>query len=209
MNRTTPQVDFKRLIAAGALIFHFTSGYAQESPDGMVMRVTDEVLNIVRTDKQIRNSDLVKATTVAETVVAPHIDFSRLAVDLLPGSWSSATTSQQERVTGEIKTFLVRMLATSLSTLGDERVVLDTSVVAPNGKDALVRCKVLSPGKSTESLEFALEKKDNAWKVYEMKLGGVSVFGVYRDQFSPIVRTQGIDGLISTLEKRNSSARTK
>jgi phospholipid transport system substrate-binding protein len=147
------------------------------------------------------------ATKVVETIIAPHIDFSRLAADLLPNAWPSATTAQQERVTREIGTFLVRILAISVSTLTNEKIVLDTSVIAPNGKEATVRCKVLSPGDPTEGLEYALEKNGSDWKVHDMMVGGVSLFGVYREQFAPIVRAQGIDGLISVLEKKNSAAR--
>jgi phospholipid transport system substrate-binding protein len=207
MNRTNSLVGIKRLIAASVLVFHFTSGYAEEPPDALVMRVTDEVMNIVRTDKQLRNADLVRATTVVETLVAPHIDFSRLAAELLANAWSSASPSQQERVAKEIKTMLVRTLAISISTLTNERILLDTSTVAPNGKDAVVRCKVLTPGEQTEGVEYALENNGNGWKVHEMKVGGVSLFTIYRDQFAPIVRAQGMDGLISILEKKNSAAK--
>ena len=207
MNRKTLHANLGRVIAAGVLIFHFASGYAEESPDGIVMRVTDEVMNIVRTDKQLRNADLARATTVVETLVAPHIDFSRLAAELLPSAWPSASPSQRERVTREIRTFLVRTLAVSVSTLTNERIVFDTATIAADGKEAVVRCKVLSPGDQTEGLEYALEKSESGWKVHEMKVGGVSLFAIYREQFAPIVRAQGVDGLISALEKKNSAAK--
>jgi phospholipid transport system substrate-binding protein len=209
MNRTAVQIDMKKLIAAFVLIFHFTSGYAEESPDRIVMRVTDEVMKLVRTDKQLRNGDLVKATTVVETLIAPHFDFSRLTAGVLPKTWPSASPSQQDRVTREFRTMLVRTLALALSTLTDERIVFDTSIVPPNGKEAMVRCRVLSPGEEAEGLEYALEKSENGWKAHDMKVGGVSLLAMYREQFAPIVRTQGIDGLISILEQKNLAAKAR
>ena len=48
-----------------------------------------------------------------------------------------------------------------------------------------------------------MEKKDNAWKAYDVVVGGVSLVTNYRDEFSEQVRAGGIDGLIKTLATKN------
>jgi phospholipid transport system substrate-binding protein len=199
------------LVAVGALflspmIVQPASSYADEAPDRLVMRVTDEVMKVVRTNKQLRNGDLVVAASVTETLIARHFDFPRLTAGVLPSAWLSASPSQQERLTREFRTMLIQTLAVTLSSLTDERIVLDGSTVSPDGKAVIVRCKVLSPGDEAVSLEYEFAKTGNDWKAHEMKIGGVSLIATYRRQFAQVVRTQGVNGLISVLEKKNAAA---
>lgn len=196
----------KRLIAAALFILHFASSHAEESPDRLVMRVTDEVMRIVRTDKQVRDGDLIVAASVVETLIAPRFDFPRLTAGVLSKAWLSASPAQQEQLAGGLRTMLIQTLAVALGSLTDERIVLDGSIVQPDGKTAIVRCKVLSPGDEPVGLEYELAKIGTDWKAYEMKIGGVSLTAMYREQFAPFVRSRGIDGLISALEKKNATA---
>lgn len=196
----------KNLIAAGFLICRLGSGHADEAPDRVVMRVTDEVMRIVRTDKQLRSGDLLVAASVVETLIAPHFDFPRLTSEVLSQAWLSASPAQQRRLTDEVRTMLVQTLAVTLTSITDEKIVLDRSFVRPDAKEATVRCKVLSPGDESAGLEFELVRKGADWKAYEMRIGGVSLTAMYREQFAPVVRRRGIDGLISALEEKNSTA---
>jgi phospholipid transport system substrate-binding protein len=207
MNRKALHWLLRGLIAALVLAFHLGPSYADESPDGLVMRVTDEVMKVVRTDKQLRNGDMAVAAKVTETLIAPHFDFPRVTAEVLSKAWTSASQSQKDRVTREFRALLIRTLAVTLSSLTDERIVLDGSTLRPDGKVATVRCRVLSAGDEAVGLEYELAKTENDWKAHEMKIGGVSLLAMYREQFARIVRSEGIDGLISVLERKNADAK--
>ena len=182
------------------------TSYADDAPDRIVMRITDEVMRIVRSDKQLRSRDLIVAASVAETLIAPRFDFPRLAAGALSQAWPSASPAQQERLADEVRTMLIQTLSVTLTSITDEKIVLDRSIVRADGKEATVRCKVLSPGDEPVGLEYELVWTGADWKAYEMRIGGVSLTAMYREQFAPIIRRRGIDGLISVLEKKNSTA---
>src|SRR5258708_5889165 len=48
-----------------------------------------------------------------------------------------------------------------------------------------------------------MEKTPNGWKVYDVKVGGVSLVTTYRDTFASEVRERGVDGLIKSLSTKN------
>ena len=48
-----------------------------------------------------------------------------------------------------------------------------------------------------------MEKTDEGWKVYNVKIGGVSLVENYRGTFNTEVTKNGIDGLIKTLREKN------
>ena len=51
---------------------------AQESPDAMVKRTTDEILTIIKTDKDVASGNAAKVVELAEQKVLPHFDFERM-----------------------------------------------------------------------------------------------------------------------------------
>jgi len=66
-----------------------------------------------------------------------------------------------------------------------------------------VRTEVIRQGQPPVQIDYGMEKKDNAWKAYDVVVGGVSLVTNYRDEFNEQVRAGGIDGLIKTLAAKN------
>ena len=68
----------KRLVLLAALVLSSAVGAADvTSPDALVRDVTNEVLEIVRKDKDIRDGNTRKTLDLVETKVLPH--FKRLS----------------------------------------------------------------------------------------------------------------------------------
>jgi phospholipid transport system substrate-binding protein len=53
------------------------------------------------------------------------------------------------------------------------------------------------------SIDYEMEKTPSGWKVYDVKVGGVSLVTTYRDTFASEIRERGIDGLIKSLAAKN------
>ena len=53
------------------------------------------------------------------------------------------------------------------------------------------------------SIDYEMEKTPNGWKVYDVKVGGVSLVTTYRDTFASEVKDNGVDGLIKSLAAKN------
>ncbi len=64
---------------------------AQEAPDVLVKRVTEEVLTIVRSDKDIQNGNTRRVVELVEQKVLPNFNFQRMTALALGREWRKAT----------------------------------------------------------------------------------------------------------------------
>ena len=52
-------------------------------------------------------------------------------------------------------------------------------------------------------IDYSMGKTPGGWKAYDVVVAGVSLVTNYRDEFSDIVKSSGIDGLIKALDTKN------
>jgi phospholipid transport system substrate-binding protein len=187
-----------------ALAATFTlSVHAQEAPDAMVKRVSQDVLQTIKSDPKIQSGDQARIREVMEVKLAPNFDFERMTALAMGRNWRQATPEQQKRLTAEFKTLLVRTYSGALSQYRDQTIDYKPLRADPNSADVIVRTEVVRQGQPPVQIDYGMEKKDGAWKAYDVVVGGVSLVTNYRDEFSEQVRAGGIDGLIKTLTTKN------
>lgn len=179
--------------------------FAEEAPDVLVQRVTEEVLDIVRKDKDIQNGHTQKVMELVDKKVLPHFNFSRMTALALGKEWRKASPQQQQQLTAEFRTLLVRTYSNALTSYKNQKVVYKPFKMAPADVDVLVRTEVQQPGSKPVQLDYSLEKADGSWKVYDVVVAGISLVTNYRDQFNQEVRNGGIDGLIAAIAAKNRS----
>jgi phospholipid transport system substrate-binding protein len=195
----------KKLCLAICLSLFSWLAVAQESPDALVKRVTEEVLEIVRSDKDIQNGHTQKIINLVDAKVFPHFDFSRMTALAVGREWRKATPQQKEQLAHEFKTLLVRTYANAVSGYRNQRVIFKPFKPVPAGQEALVRTEVQQPGSKPIELDYSLELKDSGWKVFDVTIAGISLVTNYRDQFGQEIRNGGLDGLIATLAAKNKA----
>ncbi len=195
----------KRFFGFVLLSFFALAVFAQEAPDALVRRVTDEVLELVRKDKDIQNGNGRKVVELVETKVLPHFNFGHMTALAVGKEWRRATPQQQERLVLEFKTLLVRTYSNSLTAYRNETIRYKAFSLPAGASDAVVRTEILQPGNKPIQLDYNLEKLENGWKVYDVVVAGISLVTNYRDQFGQEVRAGGVDGLIQTIATKNQS----
>lgn len=200
----------KRLFALFfVLLVAGTPAVAQEiAPDALVRKVTEEVLTVVRQDKDIQNGNSKKVLEIVDTKVLPHFNFQRMTALAMGRDWNKASPEQKKRLTEEFRTLLVRTYSNALSSYRDQKIVYKPLKQQAGESDVLVRTEVVQPGSRPVLLDYALEKNADAWKVYDVIVGGISLVTNYRDTFAQEVRSNGIDGLVQMLANRNKQLET-
>jgi phospholipid transport system substrate-binding protein len=182
-----------------------TTAYAQEAPDALVQRVTEDVLEIIRKDKDIQNGDTRKVIELVDKKVLPNFNFTHMTALALGKEWRKATPQQQTQLTAEFKTLLVRTYSNALTSYKNQKVVYKPFKMGPADTDVLVRTDVMQPGSKPVQLDYSLEKLESGWKVYDVVVAGISLVTNYRDQFNQEVRNGGVDGLIASVAAKNRS----
>ena len=182
-----------------------TAALAEDAPDALVQRGTEEVLEIIRHDKDIQNGSTNKVIDLVDKKVLPHFNFQHMTALALGKEWRKATPQQQQQLTVEFKTLLVRTYSNALTSYKNQKVVYKPFKMAPSDTDVLVRTEIHQPGNKPVQLDYSLEKLDSGWKVYDVVVAGISLVTNYRDQFGQEVRNGGIDGLIASIAAKNKS----
>lgn len=179
--------------------------FAQQAPNDLVQQVTEEVLEVIRKDREIQNGSTSKVIELVDKKVLPHFNFQRMTALAVGKDWRKATPPQQQQLAGEFKTLLVRTYANALTGYRNQKVVYKPFKMKPDETDVLVRTEVQQPGNKPIQLDYSLELRDGSWKVYDVTVAGISLVTNYRDQFAQEVRAGGIDGLIASVAAKNRS----
>jgi phospholipid transport system substrate-binding protein len=174
------------------------------APDVLVKTLTDEVAAAIKKDKAIQSGDTAKAAELIEAKIVPHFNFTRMARIAMARNWRSATPEQQKEIAAEFKTLLVRTYSTALVNYKEEKIDYKPLRAKPEDDEVTVRSEVRpSGGTQPVSIDYEMEKTPSGWKVYDVKVGGVSLVTTYRDTFASEIRERGIDGLIKSLAAKN------
>jgi phospholipid transport system substrate-binding protein len=197
----------KSLFAFFSGLLIATSVMAQEvAPDALIKSVTNEVLDIVRKDKEIQSGNTRKAIDLVEAKVLPHFNFMRMTQLALARDWRQANAVQQKVLTDEFRLLLVRTYSKALTEYKNQTIDFKPFVAKAGETDARVRTEIKQSGAGKNiELDYFLEKSSAGWKVYDIEVGGISLVTNYRDSFAAEVRNNGIDGLIKSLQTKNKT----
>ncbi len=179
------------------------------APDVLVKGITEDVIQIIRKDKEIRAGDPKRIAGVVETKILPHFDFARMTQIAMAVNWRRATPEQKKALTEEFKTLLVRTYSNALTAYRDQVIDFKPLRARPDDVEVTVRSEIKQKGAQSVALDYDMEKTPAGWKVFDVKVGGVSLITTYREDFSGQVRESGIDGLIKVLAAKNRSGETK
>lgn len=188
-----------------ALLFLQPALAQETAPDALIKNVTNEVLDIVRKDKDIQSGNTRKAIELVEAKVLPHFNFTRMTQLAVARDWRQANPTQQKTLTDEFRTLLVRTYSKALTEYKNQTIEFKPFSAKPGEADVRVRTDIRQPGGKNIELDYYLEKGAGGWKVYDIEVGGISLVTNYRESFAAEVRNAGIDGLIRTLQTKNKS----
>jgi phospholipid transport system substrate-binding protein len=199
----------KWVFAMLSAMFLATSVSAAEmEPDQLVKSVSEEVLTIVRNDKDIQSGNAKKAIALVDAKVLPHFNFTRMTQLAMGREWRNATPAQQQALTAEFKTLLVRTYSKALTEYRNQTIEYKPFTAKAGETEVKVRTLVRQQGSAKPiELDYSLEKQDAGWKVFDIEVAGVSLVTNYRDSFASEVRNNGVDGLIKALQTKNSGAK--
>lgn len=177
---------------------------AMMAPDVLARSVTDEVLVALRNDKAIQAGDQKKARELIESKIAPHFNFAGMAQLAVGKNWSAANPEQRKALVAEFRALLVQTYTASLLLYKDQKIEYRPLKLAADDTDVLVRSLVRqSGGGEPVQVDYGMEKTDSGWKVYNVKIGGISLVESYRTTFNTEIQKNGVDGLIKTLRDKN------
>jgi phospholipid transport system substrate-binding protein len=194
-----------RLAALALCLLIAIPAAAQElAPDELVRKVTSDVLDSIKSDKQLQSGDRKKSLALAEQKILPHVDFKEAARLATGKAWQGASPEQQDRIVNEFRSMLVRIYSNAIDVYRGQTMKVLPVRLPPGATDVVVRNQYLREGRPPVSVEYSMKKDSGGWKIYDIVVEGVSLVLTYRAEFENITRSSGIDGLIKRLAEKNA-----
>lgn len=192
------------LLAASATAFDVSA--EGPAPDVLVRNTTEEVLAIVRNDKDIKAGKVDRIVDLIEEKVAPHFDFPRMTRLAVGRAWRDATPAQRDALIKEFRTLLVRSYSAAFTAYTGVTVEYRPFRFNPGDTEASVQTLIKLPdGKESIAVDYDMTLTPNSWKVYDVRVAGASLIINYRNLFALDIDRGGIDGLIKSLVNKNSA----
>jgi phospholipid transport system substrate-binding protein len=197
----------KRFLAGAALLLGSFGAPAQEHtpPDELVKGVMLDIQAIIARDKDLQSGDRGKTIRLIEEKALPHFNEVGMTALAVGVNWRKASPEQKKRLTQEFRSLLVRTYASSLASFRDQKFDFRPLRMKPADAEVTVQVRVLQPSAQPVVVEYDMEKTPRGWKVYDVRVAGISLVINYRTEFANLVRDSGIDGLIRSLETKNKS----
>jgi phospholipid transport system substrate-binding protein len=194
------------IFLAAASVFAFigtASAQEQEAPDALVKRISLEVVNTAKSDKEIQSGNQKRVLGLVEEKILPYVDFQRMTALAAGRFWREATPDQQKQLTDEFRSLLVFTYSGAISQIRDQKLEFKPLRSSPADTEVEVRSQVIQPRGEPLQINYRLEKVATGWKIYDVNVLGAWLVEAYKGNFSTEIGRSGIDGLIKILSEKN------
>lgn len=180
-----------------------TGAQGMTPPDVLAKSVTDEVLAVLRTDRDIQAGNQKKVVDLVEKKVLPHFNFVRMTQLAVGRHWRDASLAQRKQLVEEFRSLLVQTYAATFTAYRDQSIEYRPLRMQPGDTDVVVRSLINQSGGKPVTVDYKMQKSDTGWKVYDVVVGDLSLVQSYRGSFNTEVQKGGIDGLVKALTEKN------
>jgi len=204
-----------QLIATAATLVFATSVIAapapaaNEAPDVLVKRISADVIDTVKADKDIQAGNRNRIMDLVNSKILPYVDAEKMTAQAAGRFWRQATPEQQKRLTEEFRTLLVYTYSGALSQIKNETVEFKPMRSEPADTDVEVRSQVNVTRGEPITLNYRLAKANGGWKIYDINVLGAWLVETYKGTFAAEINKSGVDGLITKLADRNRQLASK
>jgi len=182
---------------------------AAEAPDALVKRVSTDVIDSVKADKDIQAGNTRKIMDLVNSKILPYVDSDKMTAQAAGRFWRQATPEQQKQLSQEFRTLLVYTYAGALSQIKNETIEFKPFRADPADTEVEVKSQVNLTRGEPITLNYRLSKGAQGWKIYDLNVMGAWLVETYKGNFTKEISNGGIDGLIKTLRDRNEKLANK
>lgn len=194
---------FAVLLTVGTFGFA-NPAFSQESPDALVKRISQDVINSAKGNKDIQGGNQKQILELVEEKIIPHVNFQRMTQLAAGRHWRDATPEQQKQLIAAFRDLLVYTYSGALTQVGDQEIKFKPLRASPDATEVEVRSEVVQGGSAQPiQLAYRMEKQSDGWKIYDVNVLGAWLVEAYKGTFNSEIGKSGIDGLIKTLQERN------
>ena len=197
----------KRAITISLLLLALGSGTIQAAstpPQDVVQDTSTRMIDALRKNREMLDRDPGRLYDLVDQIVLPNFDFELMSRWVLGRAWQQATPEQRRQFTAEFRTLLVRTYAKALLEYSNEAIRVLPQVGAADGEEVTIKTEVRPKTGQPIQINYSMHLGNDAWKVYDVTVDGVSLVTNYRGTFASQIRNSGMEAVIADLRQRNA-----
>lgn len=176
---------------------------SQSNPYELMQETAQKTFTRLKNEQsQIRqNPDYLRQIVSQELL--PYVQIKYAGALVLGRYYQSATTAQRDAYFAAFKEYLEQSYGQALSLYHGQNYNIAPSQPLGNNNIVTIRVAIIDPnGRPPVSLDFQWRKNSltGQWQAFDMIVEGVSMITTKQNEWSGILRTEGIDGLSAKLQ---------
>ena len=210
--------SFSRVLLLMCALTLSTAAHAQDSDlnneqnNGVTLTAGSLPLEVVSvTSKSLQNSLLGRESYYAKNLdelyqvigekLAPVFDMRYVGYLVLGDYWKAADDLQRDRFVAAFSDFLIKTYAKGLLNFNQEQLVVFPATYSKDKKRAEVKTALRMNDGSIVPVDYRLRRSSEGWRVYDVRIEGVSYIQNYRSQINAEISALGLDAVILRLEQ--------
>lgn len=193
---------------AFAPAFYVKADESMPEPQAIVKDASDRMLKSISDNKDVLEQDPDKIYALVEEILMPNFDFDKMSKLALGKNWRKANAAQREKFTEQFRLLLIRTYSTAMLEYTDEEIRFLPFRDDLASKKVKVDMEIVQSGGPSIPMTLSMyQNKADEWKVYDVKIDGISLVTNYRSTFTTQIRNEGMDKLIESLASRNEKVK--
>lgn len=190
-------------IAATLPPIGFVKREPETAPDVLLSVATLSVFATLNQDRNLQSNNPEKFARLVESKVLPLFDFHHMTRLAVARNWRLASPEQQDALVAGFRTLLVRNYSTALTNYREQAIEYKPLRMAPGETDVTVKSFIKQDDAERMTIDYDMQKTSSGWKIYDVRVAGISLVSTYRSPFAETIRDGGVDALIEFIASRN------
>ena len=180
------------------------TSFAIESPVTQLQKIANKMVQSLEHNKS-RLSDFSVIRGIVNRVLLPNVDLTRMSASVVGRPWRAASPSERAAFKKQFAYLVTSTYAAALSSYNQDRVRF-FPLREDYKKQATVRVRsmIVRANGQRIPVSYNVVRQGNDWKVYDFSIESVSIVQSYRSQFSGVLSSSGLPGLIAQLKRHNN-----
>ena len=203
MLKITLKTWFAKIVVISTALFAMQSVMANDNPYLLMQNASDKLFSDIKANQAKITQDPNYLKNIVRQDLMPYVHVNYAGSLVLGPHFKTTTPEQRNKFFTAFDQFIVQAYAQALTMYKDQKVEIEQPKDVSDSKVS-IRVKVIQSGNQAPiNLNFYWRKnsKDGKWQVYDMAAEGVSMVDTKKQEWSSILRKDGIDALTEQVQK--------
>lgn len=178
--------------------------WAEVSPVPMLENTASQIIATLKQNKANLKQNHQIIYQAVEHYLLPNVDVVGMSRSVLGRqAWNQASDEEKKEFIQVFTQLVIRTYASPLAEFNDETVKFLPLRAPTEGQFTRVNSVIIRANGQTIPLAYSLVKKDDAWKIYDLSVEGVSLLQSFHSQFGQILQNSSMKELILQMRKNS------